>query len=249
MTPPLPSDAAREELVGDWCMYQRRGGHRASTDDVVTAWLAVRSASVPPARYLDLGCGVGTVLLLTARALRPARSVGVEAQEESYAMCARSIAELPAPPRIEVIHGDLRAPLGLEPFELITGSPPYFPVGSGVLPTDPQRRACRFELRGGVEQYAEAAAAQLAPGGRFVVVFPTAQRARVSSAAERAGLHPRARAELTMREGRAAPFLDVWALAREPGDVDLISLHVRDAAGIVSDDYARARARLGLRRG
>ncbi len=249
MTAPLPVDAEREELVGDWCFYQRRGGHRASTDDVVTAWLAVRSCKAPPARYLDLGCGVGTVLLLTAHALRPCLSVGVEAQGESLAMCARSVAELPRPPRIEVVHGDLRQASGLEGFDLITGSPPYFPVGTGVLPTDPQRRACRFELRGGIEDYAAAAATALAPGGRFVVVFPSAQRQRLLTATERAGLHPRARAELWMRDGRASPFLDVWALAHEPGEVESIRFSVRDALGAVSDEYARARALLGLRRG
>lgn len=248
---PLPTDAEREELVGSWSMYQRRGGHRASTDDVVTAWLAVRGSSSAPARYLDLGCGVGTVLLLTAHALRPGRSVGIEAQDESHTMCARSIAELPDPPAIQLLHGDFRSVdvAALGPFDLVTGSPPYFPEGTGVLPADPQRRACRFELRGGVEDYAIAAARVLAPGGRFVVVFPSAGAARAQAAAGAAGLHERSHARLWMREGRPAPFLDVWCFAREPGDVERLSFAIRYASGAVSDDYATARALLGLRRG
>ncbi len=248
---PWPADAAREELVGDWSFYQRSGGHRASTDDVVTAWLAARVSQAPPARYLDLGCGVGTVLLLTAHALRPAFSLGVEAQEESHAMCARAVAELPDPPRIELLRGDLRAleERALPAFELITGSPPYFPVGTGVLPSDPQRRACRFELRGGVLDYARAAARALAPGGRFVVVFPSAGRARAEDAARLARLHARVHVEVFARAGRPAPLLDVWAFAREEGDIARERLSVRDLRGAITDEYAEARARLGLRRG
>jgi hypothetical protein len=37
-------------------------GHRWSLDDLVTAWVATRVvAATPPARFVDLGCGIGTV--------------------------------------------------------------------------------------------------------------------------------------------------------------------------------------------
>lgn len=80
----------------------------------------------------------------------------------------------PASDRITLVQGDLRAPLppGLAPpggFDLITGTPPYIPLGGGGSSGRPQKAPCNLETRGGVEGYVEAAAAALAPDGVIVV--------------------------------------------------------------------------------
>ena len=53
-----PEDAGRDRIIGDWHIWQRKGGHRTSTDDVLTAWFAASRFGRRPERYLDLGCGV-----------------------------------------------------------------------------------------------------------------------------------------------------------------------------------------------
>src|SRR3990170_4343828 len=53
-------------LTGDWRIFQRVGGHRWSLDDLVTAHAAAAAVAAPPARALDLGCGVGSVLMMVA---------------------------------------------------------------------------------------------------------------------------------------------------------------------------------------
>src|SRR5581483_9434041 len=54
-------------LAGDWRILQRVDGHRWSLDDLVTAWRAAETvAATPPARFADLGCGIGSVLMLLA---------------------------------------------------------------------------------------------------------------------------------------------------------------------------------------
>ena len=69
-------------------------------------------------------------------------------------MARRAVSELPAdaPPTSTFVHKDFREFIRPEDedrgFPLVTGSPPYFPIGTGVLPADAQRRACRFEARG-----------------------------------------------------------------------------------------------------
>ena len=244
-----PDDAHRDRFIGDWLLYQRRGGHRTSTDDLLTAWFGVRAMrGKTPARYLDLGCGIGSVLLMVAHRLRPNLSVGVEAQAQSALLASRSIAELPEPPPISVHHADLRAleALRLAPFELITGSPPYFPLGTGVLPPDAQRRACRFELRGGVEAYCAAASPLLAPGGALALVFPTAGDSRVLAAAAESRLTLRARADVKMRVGRAAPFLTLYELRHEAGPLEQLGFCVRDAQGELTAEYRAVREALGL---
>jgi tRNA1Val (adenine37-N6)-methyltransferase len=200
-----PADVTHDRLIGDVFIYQRRGGHRTGTDDVLTAyWATQRTTLAPHDAYLDLGCGVGSVLLMTAHRARPAECVGVEAQAESVALASRAVRELPpgfAPTR--VVHSDFRE-LALGPrFALVTGSPPYFPTNAGVLPQDPQRLACRFELRGGVEAYCETAAAT--PAAAWALLLGASDGLR------RTGPHGSAR-------GRAAPAQRAGrAHARRPG--------------------------------
>src|SRR3954467_7214354 len=77
-------------LCGDWRILQRTDGHRFSLDDLVTAHVAVEEvAATPPRRVLDLGCGIGTVLLMMAWRFPAARAVGVEAQAVSVALARR----------------------------------------------------------------------------------------------------------------------------------------------------------------
>lgn len=238
-------------MIGDWHLWQRRGGHRTSTDDVLTAWLAAHRSATQPRAYLDLGCGIGSVLLMTTHALMPRFSCGIEAQTQSVQMARRAVDGLPAPrPPIEIVHEDFRTytdrPEG--GYDLITGSPPYFPLGTGSLPNDPQRRACRFEARGGIEDYCDAADRLLAPDGRFVFVFQSGSDARVREAIAAAGLHPHARAYVRMREDRPSPFLTVYDVARSPSPAGVAEyrLAIRDASGHLAPTYRSARAQLGV---
>lgn len=248
-----PEDATRDRFVGDWFLYQRRRGHRTSTDDQLTAWSAVRwwdaHRNAAPERYLDIGCGIGSVLLATAHALRPVASLGVEAQPQSVRMARRSIAELPDPPALNVRLGDLRA-LSRDAdgaFPLITGSPPYIPAEAGVMAKDPQRRACRFEVRGGIEAYCAAAAELLTEAGTFHVVFQTVWDQRVLDAAAAAALHLHGRIDVQMRDDRPGPFLTVYAFGLEaPARVDRSELTIRRVDGSRTEAYDAVRARLGL---
>jgi tRNA1(Val) A37 N6-methylase TrmN6 len=146
-------------------------GHRWSLDDLVTAWFAARVCARPPERFVDLGCGIGTVLLFGAWRFVEATAIGVEAQDVSVELARRSLAWNGVESRCEVRHGDFRdstlLPEGAV-FDLVSGTPPYFSHGSGRQSDHVQRAPCRFEHRGGVEDYFQAAARLLAPGGRFV---------------------------------------------------------------------------------
>jgi len=88
-------------------VYQRRNGHRFSSDDVATAYVAFTTR--PDAqRVLDLGCGLGSVLLLLAWKLPEAELAGVEAQAVSFALLERNVARSGFAGRIRIAHGDLR---------------------------------------------------------------------------------------------------------------------------------------------
>ncbi len=248
-----PSDAGRDRLIGDWYLYQRKGGHKTSTDDLITAWYATHRTLArgkePIAQYMDLGSGIGSVLLMVCHKLSPAVATGIEAQPQSAAMATRSIAELPDhSSQIRVLLSDFREANAPENnYELITGSPPYFPLDAGVLPKDSQRRACRFEARGGVEAYAQAASRFLSATGRFYLVHQTRAQERVVAAAEAAHLHLHGRAEFFMRSDRSEPFLTVFEFGKEPcASVHSFACPVRDHEGEISPGYQRIRLQLGV---
>lgn len=171
-----------------WIIAQRKGGHRHSIDDVLTAWYALQ-VSPPVAAHLDLGTGIGTVGLLTLWGMGPeARLTCVEAQDISYRLLQSNLEANGLRHRVDCSRGDLRDLAIGRTFPLITGSPPYFRPGSGVLPQDSQKAHARFELRGDVSDYARAAVAHLGEGGWFVLCFPTPQKQRALAALAEAGL-------------------------------------------------------------
>ncbi|MBW8864507.1 MAG: methyltransferase [Verrucomicrobia bacterium] len=181
-----------DAISGHFRLFQLRDGHRFSTDDVLTAWYG--TAWCPTARTaLDLGSGIGTVGMICAWRLNGARFVTVEAQSDSIALAKKSLRYNGLEERYEIRAGDFRD-AGIiradEKFDLITGSPPYFPPDAGVQSEHPQKLACRFELRGTVADYCATAAKHLATGGFFACVFPheATQLARVEAGARAAGL-------------------------------------------------------------
>ena len=106
-----------------------------------------------PARFADLGCGIGSVLLLLAWRFPAASRLGLEAQEMSVELGAPlARVERRRRTRCEVRRGDLRdRPLVPEGavFDLVTGTPPYLPPGAGRESRRVQCGPCRFEHRGG----------------------------------------------------------------------------------------------------
>lgn len=222
-----------DALTATFRLVQRRRGHRFSVDDLATAWEAVRAAP-DAASFLDIGCGVGSVLLMTAWCLPEARGFGIEAQEISFDLARRNVRENGLEKRVTLFHGDLRDvtrdwPHG--PCDLVTGTPPYLPVGTASASPDPQRAACRIELRGGVEDYLAAAARVLSPEGVVVVCADGRAPERVLRGAEAAGLSPRRRVDIVPRAGRATLF-SVWTCARAPrGAIEHVEVVMRDEAG------------------
>jgi tRNA1(Val) A37 N6-methylase TrmN6 len=236
-----------DRLTGRFRIFQRRRGHRHSTDDLLTAWYAVRVAPAAK-RVLDLGTGIGSVGLSVLHALPDAALSGIEAQDVSFRLLRENLWANGLGERVRAIHGDLRSATPDEHFDLVTGSPPYFDVKTGILSPDSQRAHARFELRGDVSDYARAARRVLAPGGRFVFCFPTVQRARAEQACRDADVPLVSSRDVVPREGRA-PLFTLFA-CRHPlappvpfEPLREAPLTVRDASGTHTAEMTAAHAR------
>jgi len=230
-------------------IIQRRKGHRAASDDIFLAWAGVR-AKPDARRILDLGSGKGTVALLLLRCLTEAKVVGVEALPAHHDLALRNAALNGLSERYDPRLGDFRNPeplAGEAPFDLVCGSPPYVAVGAGVLPKDPGRAAGRFELRGGVEAYARAAARHLARNGRLVLVMDGNGRARAEAAVAVEGLSVGRLVAVRPRPGLAPTYWVVEAALDAPTEVAEEELCMRLVTGTQwSPEYAAIRAALDL---
>lgn len=215
---PLENDETLDALCGDFRLFQLKNGHRFSTDDVLTAWYG--TTWCPTARtILDLGSGIGTVATIAAWRCRGAQLVTVEAQPESVRLAGKSAVYNELVARMDIREGDFREPTLLrdsERFDLVLGSPPYFPPEAGVHGDHPQKIACRFELRGDIADYCQVAAKHLDWGGVFACVFPVRpaeQHDRVKAAAAAHGLTIVRWRPVILKEGEA-PLLGLFAMTR-----------------------------------
>lgn len=256
--PAVPETETLDAISGHYRLFQLKAGHRFSTDDILTAWYGTSWA--PCARtVLDLGSGIGSVGMVAAWRLQGARFVTVEAQAESVALARKSAAYNGLTARYDIRQGDFRDPGVLDPeerFDLVLGSPPYFPLDAGLHGDHPQKIACRFEVRGTVADYCGTAARHLALGGVFACVFPiqpASQLERVRAGAAAAGLSILRFRPVALKEGEP-PLLGLFAMAlsghlpesfrarvwEEP------ALVIRDAKGAVHPEYSAVKLAFGF---
>lgn len=255
-----PDEGESLDFIGGFYrIFQYERGHRFSTDDVMTAWYGTQWAPRVD-RAADLGSGIGSVALLAAWRLPGATFCTVEAQDMSIRLARKSIEYNGLAGRFRAYHGDLRDPSILAdeaPFDLVMGSPPYFPPGTVTAADHEQAVSARIEMRGGVEDYAAAAARILAPGGVFAFVFPFLQRARAEKALGGNGLTLLRRRDMVFKEG-AAPMISLFAAARTCDLPEAFGpsgpwraqieppLVIRTASGATTQEYAAVKMSFGF---
>jgi tRNA1(Val) A37 N6-methylase TrmN6 len=235
-------------LTAAYSIFQRKKGHRHSTDDLLTGWYALEQLPSlgPVDRALDLGTGIGTVGLLVLSGLpADARLTCIEAQAVSFRFLEENLRANGVVDRVHPIQGDLRD-LALEArFPLVTGSPPYFDVSAGIVPSDSQKAHARFELRGDVRDYARAAKRHLEDDGLFVFCFPWAQKTRALAAARDEGFSILRHRDVVPREGLTPLFSLFACKLGEHAEIEEAPFVVRHADGAHTPSMHAVRARFG----
>lgn len=256
--PELESGETLDSISGHFRIFQLEKGHRFSTDDVLTAWYGTSWCPIAR-RVLDLGSGIGTVGMIAAWRLPGAEFVTIEAQEESVRLARKSAEWNGLKDRYEIREGDFREEGILpedEKFDLVLGSPPYFPPGSGIEGDHPQKVHCRFEMRGDIADYCRVASKHLTPGGLFACVFPVnpgQQHERIKNAAANANLSIVRWRPVILREFEP-PLIGLFAMIKS-GDLPSAfrtetwiepSLVIRKANGEIHPEYSAAKLSFGF---
>jgi tRNA1Val (adenine37-N6)-methyltransferase len=240
-------------LCGYFRIFQYAKGHRYSTDDVLTAWYGTTHAPRVD-RAADIGSGIGSVAILSAWRLPGAVFCTVEAQEISIRLARKSVRFNGLESRFTLQLGDLRDESILRdeaPFDLVTGSPPYFPPGTATKADHEQAVPARIEVRGSVLDYARTAARILAPGGLFAFVFPTLQKERALAAVTEAGLKLVRSREVVFKEGEPS-VISLFAASRAedlPATFEAFvepPLTIRTRNGGVDPEYSAIRLSFGF---
>lgn len=250
MSLPEASEITLDRLTPEWKIHQLKRGHRFSSDDLLTAWMATEEVPSPK-HQLDLGAGIGTVgLSCLYRQPETTQLVMVEAQEVSHALAKKTVVYNGLESRVELRLGDMRDPSSVPEqnhFQLVTGSPPYIPVGKGVISPHPQRAACRIELRGSILDYAKVASRAMTEDGTFVFCM-AAGDPRSVQAIEDAGLFLHVRQDVLFRAGRD-PTIALFVARKEPrfNGLDVRDPFViRDSEGVFTPNYQQFRRVMGL---
>lgn len=123
-------------------------------------------------------------------------------------------------------------------FDIVTGTPPYFPLVNGALPQDAGRGQCAFECRGGIETYLAACARNLShtASARCVLCQTYLEVSRTEASAKDNRLVILKRLDVYGKVGQSNPLFCVFSMRKmtdeDEGDNELDS---RKSISITTD--------------
>jgi len=182
------SGARIDTLSGKYIIYQPKEGQRYSTDDMLVAWLSVKSAkklSPSPNSFLDLGSGLCSVPMIFLWAFPGTDGYGMEISHSRFMLGKKSLEANGLSCRFKLLHGDIRDKFLDKKFEIITSSPPYYRKDEGPISPDKDKAGVRFELNGTIFDYFKSASHHIEEGGFFTTVYPFQYAKRVFDAAKK----------------------------------------------------------------
>jgi release factor glutamine methyltransferase len=147
-------------VLGSWSFYglelhcdARALVPRPETEILVERCLALLAGSGAPA-IVDVGTGTGAIALALASKLPDAAVTAIDLSPGALALAAENAEANGLADRVELLEGDLLAPVAGRAFDLVASNPPYVAAGDAV---DPE-----------VEQYEPALAVYAGDGGRAI---------------------------------------------------------------------------------
>ena len=196
------------EYLGTYRLTQSDRCFKLGRDSVLLAGFATVR---PGWAVCDLGCGVGSLLLLLSQLTEALARVGVELDPYAADLARRNLADNGLTGT--VLTGDLRDPALLPPdrFHLVISNPPYFRAGSGK-----SGGTARMDDSCSVEELCQKAGKLIRTGGRFAVVYRPERLAELFAAMEAARLEPK-RMQLLAYDTTKPPYAVLVEAVKDGG--------------------------------
>ena len=142
-------------------------------------------------RLLDLGTGTGIIPILMSAKTDFSSLTGIEIQEESADMAARSVRMNGLEERISILTGDLREADALfapASFGMVTCNPPYMIARHGLTNPDSPKAIARHEILCTFEDVARVSARLIRHGGHLCLVHRPFRLVEILSTLQKYGL-------------------------------------------------------------
>ena len=196
------------EYLGKYQLTQSDACFKLGRDSVLLAGFCTLR---PKWTVCDLGCGVGSLLLLTAQREENLTRVGIELDPTAAALARKNLADNALSGTI--LTGDLREKSLLrgDQFHLVLSNPPYFRAGSGK-----SGGQARMDDTCSVEDLCRTAGRLTRTGGRFALAYRPERLAELFAALQTAKLEPK-RMQLLSYHRTKAPYAVLVEAVKEGG--------------------------------
>lgn len=192
ISPFIHADETADDILGGRIqVLQKKKGYRFSIDAILLAHFV---GPGPSGHILDLGTGSGIIGLLLFYFRPGSRVVGLEIQSELADMAKRTLSLNKIPDGLTILEGDIRRikeNLPGQSFDIVVFNPPYRRIASGRINPDSQKARARHELLGALDDFLQAAAFVLKPGGRVYIVYPVRRMVSLISRMRQVRLEPK----------------------------------------------------------
>lgn len=196
------------EYLGKYQLTQSDACFKLGRDSVLLAGFCTLR---PKWTVCDLGCGVGSLLLLTAQREENLTRVGIELDPTAAELARKNLADNALSGTI--LTGDLREKSLLrgDQFHLVLSNPPYFRAGSGR-----SGGQARMDDTCSVLDLCQTAGRLTRTGGRFALVYRPERLAELVAALQKARLEPK-RMQLLSYHRTKAPYAVLVEAVKEGG--------------------------------
>ena len=127
-------------MLGSWSFYgldlrrdRRALVPRPETEVLVDRCLALLDGATRPG-VADVGTGTGAIALAIAACVPGAEVAAIDVSGEALALAAENAASAGLTDRLELLQGNLLAPVAGRRFDLVASNPPYVAPGESVDP-------------------------------------------------------------------------------------------------------------------
>lgn len=145
-------------------------------------------------RVLDLGTGTGIIPILLEAKTQGEHFTGIEIQEESADMAARSVELNHLEEKVAIVTGDIKDASGLfgaSSFDVVTTNPPYMIGSHGLACKNQAKAVARHEILCTLEDVLSESAKLLKPRGRFYMVHRPFRLAEIMCGMAKYGIEPK----------------------------------------------------------
>lgn len=151
-------------------ILQYKERFRYGIDAILLSWYAKAD---PKDTVIDLCSGTGIVAMRHAAIYRPKKTWAIELQEDTAALCARSVRDNQLQERMECLQGDFTAHAGhfaAGSVDVVMANPPYIRKGHGEPSPDPYFAMARHEITMTLSDLFDFSRRVLKSGGWFYLI-------------------------------------------------------------------------------